>query len=164
MPVPDRRLVVCAPRGLIHGLMTARIPWSQGKMQGISRNQLSFAKIRPETISEFRCLRMNSLRRQSREFFCQGRQFFRRAGNEQGIRHKSDPRAPTHPMALEYFSALDTKIINNMVACTGEHARLLPTRRAPHARVEPRIKSGRRALRNRKRSAKFWASPKAMSH
>ena len=125
MPVLDRRLLGDAPRGLIHGLMTARIPWSQGKMQGISRIQPSLANIRLENISEFRCLRMNSLRRRSREFFCQRREFFCRAGNEQGIRPKTDPRAPTHPMALEYFSVLDTKIINNMVACAGEHAWLL---------------------------------------
>ena len=52
-----------------HSLLKARIPWSQGKMQGILRNQPFFAKICLESISEFRCLRMNSLRRQSREFF-----------------------------------------------------------------------------------------------
>ena len=120
MPVPDRRLLGDAPLGLIHGLMTARIPWWQGKMQGISRIQPFFANIRIENISEFRYLRMNSLRRQSREFFCQRREFFCRAGNEQGIRPKTDPRAPTHPMASEYFSVLDTKIINTMVACADE--------------------------------------------
>ena len=144
-PFPTVGSWATSPRGLIHGLMTARIPWSQGKMQGISRNQPSFANIRLENISEFRCLRMNSLRRQSREFFCQRREFFCRAGNEQGIRRKTDPRAPTHPMASEYFSVLDTKIINNMVACADEHAWLLRTGRASDARVEPRIKSGRRA-------------------
>ena len=87
--------------------MTARIPWSQGKMQGISRNQPSFAKIRLENISEFRRLRMNSLRRQSREFFCQRRELIRRAGNEQGIRRKTDPLAPTHPMASKYLNVTD---------------------------------------------------------
>ena len=61
---------------------------------------------------------MNSLRRQSREFFCQGRELIRRAGNEQGIRRKVDPRAPTHPMGSEYFSALDTKIINNWASAS----------------------------------------------
>jgi hypothetical protein len=70
-------------------------------MQGISRIQPSFAKICLESISEFRCLWMNSLRRQSREFFCQRREFFCRAGNEQGIRRKTDPRGKTHPMTSE---------------------------------------------------------------
>jgi hypothetical protein len=79
-------------------------------MQGISRNQPLFAKICLENISEFRCLRMNSLRRQSREFFCQGRELIRRAGNEQGIRRKTVPRAPTHPTAPKYFNVVDMKL------------------------------------------------------
>jgi hypothetical protein len=99
-----------SPGGLIHGLMTARIPWSQGKMQGISWNRLFFAKFRLKNISGFRCLRMNSLLEQSTEFFCQRRELIRRAGNEQGIRRKTDPRAPTHPMTSKYFSVMDMKI------------------------------------------------------
>ena len=97
-----------SPRGLFHSLMTARIPWSQRKMQGISRNQPSFANICLENISEFRCLRMNSLRRQSREFFCQRRELIRRAGNEQGIPRETDPPVPTLPMAQKYFRVVDT--------------------------------------------------------
>ena len=54
---------------------------------------------------------------------------------------------------------VETTIINNMVACADEHACLLRTRRAWDVRVEPRIKSGRHARRNRKRSVYFWASP-----
>jgi hypothetical protein len=46
----DRRLLGDAPRGSIHGLMTARIPWWQRKTQGISRNQPSLANIRLENI------------------------------------------------------------------------------------------------------------------
>ena len=136
-PSAPRRL---AAGSKFHGLLKARIPWSQGKMQGILRNQPFFANIRLENISEFRCLRMNSLRRQSREFFCQRRELIRRAGNEQGIRRKTDPRGPTHPMASEYLSVLDTKVINNMVACADEHAsRLGCASRAPDQIRETRI-------------------------
>jgi hypothetical protein len=68
-PFPDRRLLGGAPRGLIHGIMTARIPWSQRKMQGISPNQPFFVKIYLENICEFSSLRMNSLRKQAGNFF-----------------------------------------------------------------------------------------------
>jgi hypothetical protein len=50
MPVADRRLLGDAPRGSIHGLMTARIPWWQRKTQGISPIQPSLANIRLENI------------------------------------------------------------------------------------------------------------------
>ena len=106
-PFPTARLLGTSPRGLINALMTARIPWSQGKMQGISRNQPLFAKILLENIREFSRLRMNSLLEQSREFFCQRREIIRRAGNEQGIRRKTDPRDPTHPMASKYSNVTD---------------------------------------------------------
>src|SRR5271163_1697000 len=35
----------------------------------------------------------------SREYFCQRRELFARAGNEQGISRKTDPRVAMHPMA-----------------------------------------------------------------
>ena len=152
MPVPDRRLLGDAPRGLISRPRDGQNSLVEGKNAGNFTDLALFRRIRLESISEFRCLRMNSLRRQSRELFCQRREFFCRAGNEQGIRHKTDPRAPTYPIASEYFSVLDTKVSNTMVACADEQAWLLRTRRASDVRVEPQIKSGRRARRNRKRS------------
>src|SRR5271169_5933016 len=72
---------------------TRQIPWSQGKRQGISPIQRFFAKIRLENLCEFRCLRMNSLRRRAGNFLAS-------AGNlhEQGMRRefhaKELPRSP----------------------------------------------------------------------
>src|SRR5271163_3277800 len=96
MPVPDRRLLGGSPRIEFQRLLKAQIPWPQGKTQGIFSIQPFFAKVCLENIREFSCLRMNSLRRQSREFFCQGRELIRRAGKWEGIRRKTDPLAPTH--------------------------------------------------------------------
>ena len=122
-----------SPRGLIYGLVMAMVPWSQGKMQGISRNQPSFAKIRLESISEFRCLRTNSLLDQSREFFCQRRELIRRAGNEQGIRSK--PIRASRGMRLRLNSSVKwiPKIINIMVSGADERAWL-------HRTAQPRMR------------------------
>ena len=81
---------------------------------------------------------MNSLLGQSREFFCQRRESIRRAGNVQGIRRKTDPRARRIRWRRN-TQVMEMKIINNMIART--NASLLRTRRASDARVEPRIKS-----------------------
>jgi hypothetical protein len=51
-----------------------RIPWSQGKMQGILPIQLLFAKIRLENISGSSVFEMNSLRDLAGNYFA-------RAGN-----------------------------------------------------------------------------------
>src|SRR5271163_2495882 len=99
MPVPDRRLLGGSPRIEFQSLLKAQIPWSQGKTQGIFSIQPFFAKIYLENGCEFSCLRVNSLRRQSREFFCQRRELIRRAGNGREFRRKTDPLAPTHPIA-----------------------------------------------------------------
>ena len=47
-------------------------------------------------------------------------------------------RAPTYPIASQYFSVLDSKIINTMVACADEHACLLRPSRAWDGAVEPK--------------------------
>ena len=63
------------------------------------------------------------------------------AGREwQGIRRKTDPLAPTHPIAPKCFLIVDKKIFNTVMG-VAEHARLLRTSRASDARAEPRIKS-----------------------
>jgi hypothetical protein len=56
-------------RDHFHGLPMCRIPWSQGKMQGISPIQPFFANIRLESICEFSYLRDNSLSRRAGNFF-----------------------------------------------------------------------------------------------
>jgi len=78
-----------------------------GKNAGNFVESAFFAKIHLENIREFSGLRMNSLHRQSREFFCQGRELIR----EQGIRRKTGPRPPTHLMAYKYFNVMDKKIV-----------------------------------------------------
>jgi hypothetical protein len=57
--VPDSRPL--GGRELIHDLLMCRIPWWQGKMQGISPVRPFSAEIRLENICEFSDLRMNSL-------------------------------------------------------------------------------------------------------
>src|ERR1700693_5917554 len=37
MSVPEHRLLGGSPRGLVHGLMTTSIPWSQGKCREFRR-------------------------------------------------------------------------------------------------------------------------------
>jgi hypothetical protein len=59
-PVPDSRLLGGLPRlaaGRFYRILKARIPWWQGKMQGISPIQPFFAKIRLKNICEFSNLR-----------------------------------------------------------------------------------------------------------
>src|SRR5271154_766711 len=52
---------LAAARGLIHGLLPCRIPWWQGKMQGILPIQPLFSKTHRKNICEFSNLRANSL-------------------------------------------------------------------------------------------------------
>jgi hypothetical protein len=129
-------------------------------MRGISPNQPCFEKICLENISEFRCLRTNSLREQSREFFCQRRELIRRAGNEQGIWRKTDPRAPTHLMASKYFGEVEMKIINSVIARADEHAWLLRTG-LPRMRVSRPGSNPQTSMTRLKRSVQLWASPEA---
>src|SRR5271163_1342024 len=139
-PAPDVGSSTACRGSKFHSLLKARIPWSQGKKQGIFSIQPFFAKIRFENICEFSCLRVNSLRRQSREFFCQGREFFAWAGNgrEFGARPIRSPRRIRSRQ--KYFLVVDKRILN--AGCgPDEHAWLLPTGRALDARAEPPIKS-----------------------
>src|SRR5271155_5465784 len=53
---------------------------------------------------------------------------------------KTDPLAPTHPIAPKFFLVVDKKILNTGCGY-GEYAWLLRTGRALDARAEPRIKS-----------------------
>jgi hypothetical protein len=139
-PVPDVGSSAACRGSRFHSLLKARIPWSQGKKQGIYSIQPFFAKIRLENIHQFSRLRMNSLLEQSREFFCQGRELFWRAGNGREFRRKTDSLAPTHPIAPKFFFVVDNKMLD--IGCGRyEHAWLLRTGRALDARAEPRIKS-----------------------
>src|SRR5271155_5391054 len=128
-PVPDVGSSAACRGSNFHSLLKAQIPWPQGKTQGIFSIQPFFAKICLENSCEFSCLRMNSLLKQSREFFCQGRELIRRAGKWQGIRRKTDPLAPTHPLAPKCFLVVDKKIFNTRCG-RHEHAWLLRIGRA----------------------------------
>lgn len=121
-PVPDVGSSAACRGSRFHSLLKARIPWSQGKKQGIYSIQPFFAKIRLENIYQFSRLRMNSLREQSREFFCQGRELFWRAGNGREFRRKTDPLAPTHPTAPKCFFVMDNKMLNT--GCGRQRTRL----------------------------------------
>src|SRR5271170_7728144 len=96
-PVPDVGSSAACRGSKFHSLLKAQIPWSQGKTQGIFSIQPFFAKTCLENGYEFSSLRVNSLLKQSRDFFCQRREFIRRAGNRREFGAKTDPLAPTHP-------------------------------------------------------------------
>src|SRR5271163_3871199 len=157
-PAPDVGSSTACRGSKFHSLLKARIPWSQGKKQGIFSIQPFFAKIRFENICEFSCLRVNSLRRQSREFFCQGREFFAWAGNrrEFGARPIRSPRRIRSRQKC--FLVVDKRILN--AGCgPDEHAWLLPTGRAFDARVPSPGSNPPTLMTKRKRSTYFWASP-----
>src|SRR5271169_1518535 len=99
-PVPD---LGSSAASKFHSLLKPRIPWSQGKTQGIFSIQPFFAKICLENGCEFSSLRVNSLRRQGREFFCQRRELIRRAGNGREFDAKPIRSPPTHPIAPKCF-------------------------------------------------------------
>ena len=111
-PVPDVGSSAACRGSKFHSLLKAQIPWSQGKTQGIFSIQPFFAKICLENGYEFSSLRVNSLLKQSREFFCQRRELIRRAGNRREFGAKTDPLAPTHPIAPKCFLMVDKKILN----------------------------------------------------
>jgi hypothetical protein len=121
--------------------MTATIPWSLGKTQGILSIQSFFSKICRENECEISKLRVNSLRKQSREIFLSAQGINSRGRDSQGISRETDPRAPTHPIASKRQFDMDENIINYFVRFVRGHAWLLQTGRAVGARVEPRIKS-----------------------
>src|SRR5271170_1889283 len=104
-PVPDVGSSAACRGSKFHSLLKAQIPWSQGKTQGIFSIQPFFAKTCLENGYEFSSLRVNSLLKQSREFF-------RRAGNRREFGAKTDPLAPTHPIAPKCFLMVDKKILN----------------------------------------------------
>src|SRR5277367_6452998 len=81
-PVPD---VGSLAASKFHSLRKPRIPWPQGKTQGIFSIQPFFAKICLENGCEFSCLRMNSLLEQGRVFYCQRRKLIRRGRNGREI-------------------------------------------------------------------------------
>src|SRR5271163_2433296 len=81
MPVPDVGSSAARRGSKYHSLLKARIPWPQGKTQGIYPIPPFLAKICLENGCEFSGLRVNSLHLQGREFFCQRRELFARAGN-----------------------------------------------------------------------------------
>jgi len=98
-----------------HSLLKTRIPWPQGKTQGIYSIQPFLAKIGLENGCEFSSLRVNSLHLQGREFFCQRRELFARAGNGREFRARPIRSPPTHPMTPKWLKVVDKKIINNRV-------------------------------------------------
>src|SRR5271170_266068 len=110
---PRTRMAVASTMRVFRACpLKAQIPWSQGKTQGIFSIQPFFAKICLENGYEFSSLRVNSLLKQSREFFCQRRELIRRAGNRREFGAKTDPLAPTHPIAPKCFLMVDKKILN----------------------------------------------------
>ena len=61
-PIPRQSAAWRLAEDLVHSFLMCLIPWWQGKMQGISPIQPSFAKVRLENIREFSSLQLNSLR------------------------------------------------------------------------------------------------------
>jgi len=118
--------------------MTARIPWSQGKTQGILRIspflRKSFSKTSADSgdWDEFPTQTEQGI-------FLSAQGINSRSRDSQGISRETDPRTPTHPMRVKYFNIVDMKVLNNMAACADEHAWLLRAGRASDAHVEPRI-------------------------
>src|ERR1700688_1633787 len=72
-----------------------RVPCSQEKMQGISRNRPFFPKICLEDVCKFSSLQGKFPTRKSREFICASRELFPPFGPEQGIWREIDPCART---------------------------------------------------------------------
>ena len=68
---------LAACRGQIHGLPTCRIPWRQGKMQGISPIQPLFAKDPSRKHLRIQQFASEFPTQTSREFFCQRRELIR---------------------------------------------------------------------------------------
>ena len=136
--VPDVGSSAACRGSRFHSILKARIPWYQGKKQGIYSIQPLFAKIRLENLHQFSRLRMNSLHKQSREFFYQGRELFWRAGNGREFRRKTDPLAPTHPIAKNCFFVMDNKMLNTGCGrqrtrlASADRSRLGCACRAPH--------------------------------
>jgi len=136
-PVPDVGSSAACRGSKFHSLLKAQIPWSQGKTQGIFSIQPFFAKICLENGYEFSSLRVNSLLKQSREFFCQRRELIRRAGNRREFGAKTDPLAPTHPRYV--------------------HALLAWRAAGPWARLTARQRLFRKGV-DRQRSALFFVN------
>jgi len=70
-----------ACRGLIPGLLMCWVPWSQGKMQGISPIQPLCARICLENIWETSSFETNSLRGRAGNYFARAGNFSTGAGN-----------------------------------------------------------------------------------
>src|SRR5271169_2898163 len=98
-------------------------------MQGISRNRPLLCENRLEYISEFNDLRVDSLRIQSREFFCQRRELIARAGMSTEFRAKPTRSPRRIRLGQRGFSFTDKKIINycDMLSMPNERALLLRT-------------------------------------
>jgi len=112
-PVPDVGSFAACRGSEFHGLLKARIPWPQGKTQGIYSIQPFFAKIRLKNGCEFSSSRVNSLCRRSREFFCQRRELCARAGNGREFRARPVRSPRRHRIAPKCFIIMDKKISNN---------------------------------------------------
>ncbi len=95
--VPDRRLLGGSPRGLISRSHDGQNSLVAGKNAGNFAESALFCENPSRKHPLIQVFTDEFPSRQSREFFCQRREFFCRAGNEQGIRRKTDPRAPRHP-------------------------------------------------------------------
>ena len=96
MPRSDNRLLGGLPMHKFPGLPTCRIPWSQGKKQGISRNSAALCEYPSRKHVRFSICEIIPYAIEQGIFSARAGNQFRILDRSREFRAKTDPRDPTH--------------------------------------------------------------------